>query len=182
MKDAPKGDAHQHPVNDLTPASRQRFAHLTGTPILIVGQQWILADEMPDLGGVWDRLIDMNASSPTYEDTPDLQLAAVKLLEANYELSPSESVQLIRRVLPGDLVSAVERAMVGPEDEGVAYSDWARSALWINGIDPDLLPPRDRRIALGHLVCAGRAVPASKMVTSLIRSAKRDDVPAIVEG
>lgn len=158
-------------VRELTPLVRRFHSRITGNPILVEGQVWLLADAVPELSPVWDELLDGNVLDGGY-DPVTLMTAAYRLLEANYQLTADEGVGLLRTVPLLDLVAPVELAIFGPRREHITYSIWARSALLANGLDPVSIPAADRRHVLDHLVSIGRAKPVTACVTSLQTASK----------
>lgn len=157
----------------LSPQSRARHSFVAGTPLEIDGQAWLLADVIPVAGGdVWDRLYDQNCLTRRYEPG-DLQLAAAKLLWANYHLTADEGVGLILAVPVRDLVEPVELALFGPDKPLRTYSEWVRSSLICAGIDPRMVPPGDLRAVLEQLVATGRCLPQHQFVSAAVASVKR---------
>jgi hypothetical protein len=148
----------------LEPHDRTR-PRARGTPVAIIDRTWLLADYVPKPDDVWDRLFDQNALSNRY-DHVTLRQAGLRLLDANYDLTPDEAVGLIRAADLDDLVTAVEAALFGPAETDNTYSDWVKVSLWSNNINPAAVPPEDRRDVLDYLVRVGRAVPASDYVSS----------------
>lgn len=149
---------------DLTPDARGNPG-ITGTPVEIAGQTWLLADHVPAPEPVWDRLFDDNILSGQY-DPEDTNSAAVRLLFVNYNLSPDEAAGLILEAPRPDLIHAVEVALFGPDQVHRTYSDWVLSSLFANGLDPRDVPPEQLRNVLFQLVATGRAVPAEVFISS----------------
>jgi hypothetical protein len=159
----PEGDVAD--LETLVPELRQRSEAPRGTPVEIAGREWRFADYIPELGPVWGRLYDQNALARHYE-SGDLRLGAVRLLWANYHLTPDEAVVLIRLTSSEDLVRAVEVAMLGPERVHRTYPDWVVSSFLANGLDLAATPPETRRDVLDQLVMTGRAVPPQEFISS----------------
>ena len=145
----------------------------------IAGQPWLFADYIPKLAPVWDRLIDANALAGRYPIL-DVQLAAYRLLVENYTLSDDEAVILIRAADTGDLVKAVETALLGPERAYRGYSDWVVASLASNGLTIDAIPPKRLHAVLDMLVATRRAVPLSDWVSSAQAAKVRADILAMV--
>jgi len=148
----------------LEPAYRVRPG-VPGTIAEIAGVPWVFAAYIPYLDYVWDQLFDQNMVAGRYEDGLLVKGGLRLLAEAN-DLTEAEAVGLIAAAKPADLVRPVEVAFMGADPAYRSYSDWARSALWANGIDPESVPPAVRRDTLVHLVETGRAVPAEDFVSS----------------
>ena len=145
-------------TNYSVPANSARTAALTGTDVVLGdGQTWTLADFVPVLGGVWDKIYDDNLLATRYE-REDIQVATLRLLEANYDLPTDVMVSLIEGASLDHLRNAVEFALFGHRDRVRTWSDWAASALYANGIDPTTLPGNQLRPVLDSLVASGRAV------------------------
>ena len=156
----------------LTPLARARRGDVAGNPVLVDGREWLLLDHAPALGGVWDELYDSNVLRGHYQPI-DLQRAALRLLDANYDLTPDESVGLILALDPAALVGPVEHALFGPDQPHRRYSDWAESALRANGLDPGKVPPESLRDVLDQLVGCGRAVAPESFITMVKYAAQR---------
>ena len=163
-----------------TPESRSRGPGVRGTPVELGGATWILADYVPALSEVWDVLHEDNVLLGKYESA-DVQRAAVRLLFANYELSLDEAVGLVMGVAPADLVAAVEEALFGASQPDRRWSDWVRSSLLANGLDPAKIPPESLRDVLDQLVSCGRAIPAEDFVTAVGYAKKRKSLLAEAE-
>lgn len=144
---------------------------VTGTPVEIAGQTWLLAD-WPHFGGVWDDIYD-RAVLRGECDSLSVAVAAEMLLISCHKLDLDDAVRLVRLADPEDLASAVRTALFGPEEARRTYSQWAISALLANGLNPDRVPAVCLRDVLDHLVATGRAVPADKWVSSAEAAAER---------
>lgn len=155
------------------PEARAKAGEPRGTPVTVAGETWVLADRIPRLGAVWDRLFDQNVLARRYDEA-DLRSAAVRLLWAHYDLSPDEAVALAFAAGPADLVAAAEAALLGPDRSYRGYSEWVASALWSNGLDPARVPPGHLHAVLDQLVATGRAVPAHEFVSSAAAARERD--------
>lgn len=154
------------------PDARRRPSVVGGTPTQLAGQEWLLASGVPWFDNVWDRLYDGNVTQRKYE-TSDVQLAAVHLLIANYDLSPDEAVPLIMGADPATLVGAVEIALFGPAKPHTRWSDWVRSAFVVNGIDMAEVPPDILSDVLNQLIITGRAADPNEFITSSAYMRKR---------
>jgi hypothetical protein len=165
------------------PDARRRHDGIDGTPIEIGGTTWLLADYVPLLGAVWNRLFDQAVIDGRYEPD-DVHKAAMHLLIENYRLSASECAVLLLAAPLGSadeehpgLVAAVERAMFGEDQEQYrscrTYSQWMRLSLLANGLDPEKVPARDRRPLVLYLVAAGKAAPPELWVGSAATAFRR---------
>jgi hypothetical protein len=102
------------------------------------------------------------------------------LWDPNYQLSPDESVGLVRSVPAVKLLLAVETALFGkPGRKHITLSGWTRAVLLANGLDPDTLPPADRRAVCDELVRIGRATSMHDSITSLITAGQFSRMQAI---
>jgi hypothetical protein len=164
---------------ELTPDARAKPG-ISGTPVEIGDETWLLADYIPRLEPVWDRLVDRNALTRSY-DHEDTNSAAVRLIFTNYNLSPDEAARLILSAPRPDLVHAVEIAIFGDGESYRGYSDWAKVSLWANAIDPDVLPPAMLRPVLDHLITIGRAVPAADYLSSAQAASVRNSFLNLVK-
>lgn len=161
-------------------AARKRPGAVRGTPVILGGSEWLLADFVPALGRVWDELYDANVLDHRY-DVVDVQRAAVRLLWANYDLTTDEAVGLVLGADPATLVGAVEAALFGEAKPHRTYSDWAISSLLANGVDPGAIPPEVLRDVLDQLTALGRAVPPESFVTTLRYARERREILSDVE-
>lgn len=156
-----------------TPASSARSPELVGTNVVLAdGHTWTLAGFVPRLDPVWDRVHDDNLLTSRYQQG-DIFLASSRLLLAHYDLAPDVVAWLIQGADLADLVRAVEWALFGRQDELRSWSDWARAALWCNGIDPATLSAAELRAVLDQLVMSGRAVSRLDYTTAGQAAAKR---------
>lgn len=162
------------------PAARKRPGAVRGTPVILGGSEWLLADFVPALGRVWDDLYDSNVLEGRYE-AADVQRAAVRILWANYDLSADEAVGLVLGADPGSLVGAVEAALFGEARPHRTYSDWAISSLLANGLDPKRVPPESLRDVLDQLVISGRAVAPEEFVTTILYAKERREILSEME-
>ena len=143
-----------------TPQSSRRVAAPRGSDVLLAdGNAWTLADFVPTLGDVWDRIYDDNLLA-THYDRADVPLAGVRLLLANYDVPADFAAWLIQGAEVDQLRDAIEAALFGRKDQLRTWSEWAEGALRANGIDPASLPAPQLRPVLDQLVAAGRAVPS----------------------
>ena len=169
------------PADFPTPAGSARAAALYGTDLALAdGRAWTLADFVPALGPVWDRLYDANLLAGRY-DLDDVLLAATQLLLANHDLAVDFAAWLVAKADPDALVVAVEAALFGRRDAIVGWSDWAEAALLANGVDPASVPPRMLRPVLDQLVAVGRAAPAGAATTAGRVAAERRELAAKFE-
>lgn len=162
------------PLPPLTPDHRARGA-VHGTPVEIEGQTWVFAGCVPRPEPVWDAVYDHNVLAGRY-DLPVVYMAAIRLLDRNYEVSPEEAADLVVKAEVPSLVGAVEAAIFGPTPAYRGYSDWVASACWANGVDPDAVPPERMRHVLDQLVATGRAVPAAQFISSVEAAQLRADL------
>lgn len=167
--------------NHITPELRRTRPDITGFPVTIDGQVWLFANAPPALSPIWDEIFDQNQLDGGYAQ-PTLFVAAYRLLEANYLLTSDELIDLLNQLPVEDLVAPVENALFGPRRPHVTYGAWARASLLANGLDPDRLPPADRRLVLEQLVAMGRARNPAKVITSAMTSRKRAAFSGLVQG
>ncbi len=151
-----------------------------GTAVVAGGEVWILADYLPVPEPVCDALYDDNALAGRYDES-HLLVAAVRLLLACHDVPVETAADVAASADRRAVVAAVEAAMLGPEETHRTWSGWVTASLWSNGIDPDSVPPADRREVLDMLVATGRALPASKWVSSAEAAKVRADLMALVK-
>lgn len=148
-----------------TPEARAK-GEPAGTPVAFGdGNAWTLADYVPRLEPVWDRIYDDNIRRGVY--SPEhIRIAAWLLLRENYELTADEAAELIVRSGPAAMVPAIETALFPMPALSVerTFSRWAESALWSAGIDPETVPARIRNEVLEHLEYSGRVVPRAEFM------------------
>lgn len=108
-------------------------------------------------------------------------------IRVNYDVTTGEAAVLffgvdpeVRRPALGNthlqlsLVQAVLAATLPSQcPTDTTYSDWLDSALRINGLKPEEIPPERLPAVLGHLVALGRAVPPERFVSAAIAGAER---------
>ena len=165
-----------------TPATRRRSRDITGIPaILGDGNEWLLAR-----GGLWktltmfrDRIYDDWALSGRVPIAHVLA-AAFHLLRANYDLTDDEAMSLVRQADPSAVADPVIDAMININLPGKTWSEWARSALFVNGIKPADVPPDDLPRVLAHLVMLGKAVHPEDFTDSGIAAAKFGKLRSLV--
>jgi hypothetical protein len=167
-------DAAAEETNDGRPLGHEARVRpgARGTPVEVCGAVWLFADYVPKLEPVWGRLFDQNQLAGRY-DLGDLNSAAVRLLYANYDLTPGEAADLTLAAPAARLAKAVEAALFGPAEAHRTYTDWALGALYANGLDPASVPACRLRDVLDQLVATGRAVPAARWVSSAEYAAAR---------
>ncbi|MEO6809151.1 MAG: hypothetical protein ABI353_08550 [Isosphaeraceae bacterium] len=157
------------------PGNRQKGPSLDGSPVEIDGQTWTLSAAIPELSEVWDRIYDHAVVRGSYDER-DVQLAALRLLQANYRLDLDEAVQVVLSADPADLVPPVEVALFGVDRPYRGYSEWVEVSLLANGIDPAGVPPDRRRAVVEYLAAQGRAIPADEYLSSHKAAAKRKSI------
>ena len=165
----------------LDPETRSRDC-TAGTPATLAdGAEWLLADGGlgNDLDEARDRMFDQVILTGQVE-ADDVRRVALVLLLANYDLELEEAVSLVAGVGADSLARPVFEALFGPKDGPASYSDWAASALWANGIDPDAHPSRMRRLILRHLVASGRAIPSEDFCDATTAADQRSGLLARV--
>lgn len=158
----------------LSPEARQIHRTPEGTRVVIDGQAWLFAAGIPwtNAAGspryspVWDRLFDHNTLRGAY-DRRDIQLAALRLLQANYEVSTDEGVALIVAADPEETVAAVEAVMFVPADVHRTFGEWVLCSLVMNGIDPHSVPPAMVNRVMELLVETKRTIPAHEFINSV---------------
>jgi hypothetical protein len=167
-------------VNEPTPETRA-IGIPAGSPVTLAdGREWLLSFDLPYLGSVWDALYDSNALQGKY-DTGDVLTAAHRLVQANYRLTDEEAFELVH-VDPRSLISAVERALYGPNDGHQTWSDWVIASLWANGINPTTIPRARLHKVLDLLEAIKRTIPAEQYVSSQAAMAARRQLFQSING
>ena len=154
-------------TTDPTPIAEKRLKKTARGTITaqICDQTWLFADYVPSLGRVWDRIYDANCLRGEYPIL-DVQLAAYRLLVANYELLDDEAIVLIRSAETSDLVKAVETALFGPEKTHRTYTDWVTGSLATNGLKVSDIPAHQLNSVLEMLVATNRAVAPKDWISA----------------
>jgi hypothetical protein len=92
-------------TDPLTPLARRLRDNITGTPVQVGENVWLFADTIAwPYSDRWDALKEGWS-------LPDVRFCALELLEANYRLTPDESIGLIRTVPDGFLQNALRAAL-----------------------------------------------------------------------
>lgn len=150
----------------LIPGDRARDRRPRGVPIdLADGRTWVIAHggTRPGLAPVRDSLyadVTLGGKVPML----DLWWAALALLAANYDVTPSEGESLLIGVEPAALADAVMAALFGEPDRERTYSAWVETSLRGNAIDPAMIPPEQLPWVLELLVVTKRAIPPEKWI------------------
>lgn len=161
-------------IEPLTPEARAIGAP-KGTPIVLAdGGTWIVADELPYLGGIWDRLYEDNVARHQYQ-THHLATGLQRLLQANYRLSDSEAFGLVQICEWRAMILAIERAMFGPPPKEVnwTWGDWIVNSFLANGIDPASVPPSRFLQVMAILTETKHAIPEDEAISVQVAMAKR---------
>lgn len=163
----------------LTPEERQRTP-FEGLPVTMLGAPWKLPEAylMAALDRPRDRLYD-NSTWDGKVDYADVMESAFVLLSAAYSLTAEETVALLRSADEDELTNAVLVVLFGLAEPHRTYTDWMRTALVSNGIDPATIPAALVPGVLRHLVVTGRAEPADTYVTVLVAAGRRARLPRI---
>lgn len=137
------------------------------------GKEWILptAITAAALTEIRDRLYDEIAYSGSVP-VLEIKAAAWILLRSHHGLSQEQAAELLALPETRELTQAVCQALIdGPPTR--TYTNWVRSALLANGLDPTRIPANDVPHVLAQLVATGRAAPADEFVTSAAYERKR---------
>jgi hypothetical protein len=143
----------------------QRNATIEGVEIESLGQTWKLAR----LGLA--KSITKERDSIYEESTltgkvsmRDIRACAWYMLEANYKIEPEQAILIIKDADQEDLVDAtVAAAFVDRYSQNEeTYTNWVRSALLTNGIDPAKISNADVPHVLRQLVATNRAMPITE--------------------
>jgi hypothetical protein len=152
----------------LSPEARAK-GDVRGVPVVLGdGAEWTLAWGTidPGLDAYRDRLYDgMVIRGQVPAD--DVRAVAWSLLRANYHLTGDEAAWLVVFAPAQGVADAVMDALVGKPTDHLTYSQWVRSALAANGIDPRSVDPEILPLVLRQLVQAGRALAPEKVISSL---------------
>jgi hypothetical protein len=75
-------------------------------------------------------------------------------------------------------------SLFGYPEEGccATYTEWAMSALYSNGLDPEVIPRHLLPMVPDHPVRSGRAVSEGRMLQSAWASNKRDSLLNLASG
>ncbi len=154
------------PTGIPSPFEAALRSRLDGTAVIMGdGREWVLANYVPSLAPVFDRIYDDNLMRGKYRPE-DIRLATSYLLRENYDLTPEAIATLVIGADNDRLVFAVEDALFGPEREHRTWSDWAIGSMFANGIDPATVPPSRLGVVLEILVETGRTVPPGKFISA----------------
>ena len=164
---------------DFPEASTRLKPNARGSVVVTICEQaWLFSDVVPELRPVWDRLYDANVLAGSYP-VLDLQLAALRLLTANYTLLTDEAVILIRAAEVSDLVKAVETALFGPERVHRSFTDWVVASFAANGLSVDDVPADRRQAVLELLVATRRTLSPAEYISSAQAAKVRSDILAM---
>lgn len=144
------------------PASSARDAQIPGRTIRSGGHRWTLAalGLARSITAARDSLHDDIAISQDVA-IRDVQECAYAMILANYDLAAIEIATIIAGADRAELIAAVRHNahIHDYADDEATYTQWARSALIANGIDPARLARDDSAHVLRQLVATGRAMP-----------------------
>ncbi len=149
------------PPDQLDPAALGRSGQAEGLPFESLGRTWHLVPL--GLARSITRARDsMYATAIIYGDVEerDVREAAYWMLQANYRLSPAETVRVLAGADPQQLADATCRGAFVHEltEEGRSYTAWARVCCLANGIDPAKVGRDDMAGVLDILIRTGRAI------------------------
>lgn len=90
----------------------------------------------------------------------DIRAIAWMAITANYALTPEQTIAILEAVDARELMEAVVSTAFVHEspDHTRTYTNWARSALIANGLDPATVSKDDMPHVLHQLVATGRAI------------------------
>lgn len=181
-------------VRPLTPQARLRNPDepAQGYEVpLIGGHGWTLYPfgslcEDAEVASIQDELYDTLAYEGKIVRTT-LYRAFEAAIRINYDLTSAETALLFWSVDPEhrepaaggthfqfSLSQAVLAAALPSESPAdTTYTDWLDSALRINGLKPEEIPPERLSAVLGHLIALGRCVPPETFVSSAVAGAER---------
>ena len=167
----------------LTPAERIKPGAGGVSVVLGDGNAWLLAPAPlePALDAHRDRMFDQMTLRGQVQMS-DVHEVAWMLLCANYRMTGREAAELVAESNPETLTQAVLDSVLYRETNHLTYSDWSRSALRANGLDPAAIPPGDVPHVLRHLVATGRAVPMNEFISSCEAMARRKKIMNSVQG
>jgi hypothetical protein len=172
------------PISDApTPEARRRSQDISGVPaVLSDGREWLLAR-----GGLWktltpfrDRIYDEWAMTGRVP-VGHVLVAAFHMLRLNYHLTEDEAMELVRGADPANVADPVIDAMVNITLPRKTWTEWARSALFVNGLKPADVPPDDLPRVLAHLVMLGKAVPPEDFTDAGMAAEKIGKFRSLIE-
>lgn len=162
--------------SEILPAIARQPARedITGQPVTIDGETWLLADAgiAPSLTEVRDRIYDMSVIRGEV-DLSDVMTCAFLMLTANYKIANEDAAALLWRADPDELTQAVSAALFGANNIRRTYTAWATSALLSNGIKPSSIPAAMLPHVLKQLVETKRAMPLEDFTEADEAAAKR---------
>jgi hypothetical protein len=143
------------------------LGQLTGVPIVIAGETWLLAH-----GGVSSILdpyrnrMDDQSFLSDQVSTLDVWEVARILLLANYAIADEEVIVLLEQADPKELTETVANAIFGNPNEHRRYTHWSMTTLYANGLDPEKIPADYIPRVLDYLVKTNRAIPINRYTDS----------------
>lgn len=156
----------------LTPQARLRRA-LPGRTIRLAEATWSIpyAVYARAYDQIRDRMYESIAGRGTVARA-DIVICAHSLLCLQYDLSEEEVHALLGPVDPTDLTEAVLACLMGEDDPLRSYSNWVRTSLIINNLDPDKIHPTELPVVMFQLEALGRIVPLQSFSHIEIRKNK----------
>ena len=164
----------QPPTN---PKERARD-NITGLGITCQGHEWLLpyAQTAKALDTTRDRMYQAIMTIHKVS-LRDVWSTAWVLLNWNYRLTPKESSALVYAFNQTELIDAVILTTIGTDTRfEVGYSQWLRSALYANGLDPEKVPGEYLGEVIQHLLSTNRIAPASEMVSFQVADKTRREI------
>lgn len=144
---------------------------LRGTPARLAdGRIWLLHDGIVEYSEAWDRLHDLfllRRSPAVREEDAIYTVCAYDILMYNYVLDPTDATILVHHT-PAEALEPALIAAIGLNKTiiNIGWCAYMRSAFWANGINPDSIPPAERRTVLLQLIHTGRAAPVTRYMES----------------
>jgi hypothetical protein len=104
--------------------------------------------------------------------------SAFVLLSYNYNLAASSAALIVQNADPNELAKAVYNAYFQHASDKISYTEWARTGLIANNIDPDNLDPGIISTVLDHLELTNRIAPKHKLTHSGLARSYRESLPS----
>lgn len=148
------------PKPRITPDSR-KIGVPQGTAIKINDDEWLLANVgLARIFNEYRNRIYQDIRLSNSVDMQDIRICAWYMLTHNYRLTEEEAGLLIATVEDDELVDTVTKNLLChyAEDNELSYTNWARSALLANGLDPVKITATDLPLVLRQLTETGRAI------------------------
>jgi hypothetical protein len=151
------------------PARKERDRPTRGVEIKSGGRTWKLA-ELGLARAVTEQRDRLHDDICLYSEVnlKEIRTCAWLALEANYNLTPEETMTIIEGTDPSELTEAVVKSVFVHETEQAeeTYTNWAKSSLMANGIDPATTPKAMISHILRQLVATGRAMKLEDFTAS----------------